>query len=150
MSAPRRRINPWETGAAAFLFLLGAGITLQGSGYPMGTVTRMGPGFFPVVSGLAIMLASAMIFLQERHADTPAPRLPLRPLLAITIGLVLFGALVERAGLVPAAFVLVMVSSVADNRMTFGRAVATATAVTALGYIVFVVGFRLPLDPFWW
>jgi hypothetical protein len=88
--------------------------------------------------------------VEVRRSATPAPDLPLRPLAFIIAGLVVFSIAIEPLGLVPATFILVFVSAFADAGMTPLRALLVAAAMSALGYAVFVLGFRLPLDPFWW
>ncbi len=145
-----RRLNFWELGAALLVFALGAFMALKGLSYSIGSVNRMGPGFFPVAVGVILMLLAVAIMLEVRHSNTPAPDFPLRPLAALTAGLVAFAVLIEPLGLVPATFVLVLVSSFGDASMTLRRAVLAAVAMAALGYVVFVLGFRLPLHPFWW
>jgi hypothetical protein len=145
-----RQLNYWELGAALVVFALGVFMTVEGLGYSVGSVRRMGPGFFPVAVGVIMILLSIGIMLEVRHSLTPAPDFPLRPLAAITAGLIAFGVLIEPLGLVPATFILVFVSAFGDASMNLLRAIITAAAIAALGYVVFVLGFRLPLDPFWW
>lgn len=145
-----RKLNSWELGAALVLFAIGAFLTWTGLGYSVGTVRHMGPGFFPVAVGIVLMMLSAAIMLEVRHSKTPAPTFSLRPLVATVVGLAAFGALIEPVGLVPATFVLVFVASYGDSAMSTARAVIVAAAVAAMGYAVFVLGFRLPIHPFWW
>lgn len=145
-----RQLNFWELGAALVVFALGVFMTAEGLGYSIGSIRRMGPGFFPVAVGTIMMLISIGVMLEVRYSSTPAPDFPLRPLAAITAGLIAFGVLIEPLGLVPATFILVFVSAFGDASMTLLRAVITAAVIAALGYVVFVLGFRLPLDPFWW
>lgn len=145
-----RQLNFWELGAALVVFALGAFMTVQGLGYSIGSINRMGPGFFPVAVGIIMMLLAVGIMLEVRYSLTPAPDFPLRPLTAISAGLIAFGVSIEPLGLVPATFILVLVSAFGDTSMTLLRAAISAAAIAALGYVVFVLGFRLPLDPFWW
>jgi putative tricarboxylic transport membrane protein len=110
----------------------------------------MGPGFFPVAVGVALAALGLAIIAEVRHSSAPAPDLPLRPMALIVAGLVVFAVLVGRAGLVPATLALVLISAFADRAMTPLRALVSALGITAMGYLVFVLGFRLPLHPFWW
>ena len=144
------KLNFWEIGAALAVTLLGLYMTVQGFGYQIGTLRHMGPGFFPVVVGLILLGLGLGIVFETRYATTPPPDLPARPMAAILGGLILFALLVDRAGLVPATLVLVLVSAFADRRMTLTRAALSAVGITLMGWLVFVAGFRLPLHPFWW
>ncbi len=144
------RLNRWEIGAALTVVLIGLYVAAEGVGYGVGTLRHMGPGFFPLAVGVGLLGLGLAILVETRHATTPAPDLPARPLAAILGGLLLFALLVSRAGLVPATLVLVMVAAFADVRMTLARAAVSAVGIAALGWVVFVAGFRLPLHPFWW
>jgi putative tricarboxylic transport membrane protein len=152
MPAPRlrRRLNPWEIGAALAVLALGAFMVWAGVGYSIGSFRHMGPGFFPVAVGSALMAFSAAIVLEVHRSATPRPDLPLRPLAAITVGLVAFATLVDPLGLVPATLALVVISAFADSAMTPVRAGFAGLAIAGFGWVVFVLGFRLPLHAFWW
>lgn len=144
------RSNWWEVGAAAALFALGAYIAWSGWDYGLGQLRTIGPGFFPLVVGLILMGLSAGIVVSFRRSRKEAPNLPVRPIAAITAGLIAFGVLVSTAGFAIATFVLVFVSALGDRSVTPLRAAIVAVAVAILGYLVFIVAFRLPFNLFWW
>jgi len=146
----KRKLNTWEISAAASVFVLGAYMAAQGFDYTVGSLNHMGAGFFPVVVGLLLVFFGIAIFLEVRYRQTPPPDIPVRPLAALTAGLIAFAVLIEPAGLVPATFFLVLIAAFGDETMGVLRALITAFAIAVLGYLVFVVGFRLTLDPFWW
>lgn len=148
-SHPAGRNNWWELGGALVMLLLGGYMLWRGIGYSVGSLNRIGPGFFPVAVGVCLIAISVAIALEVRFSDTSRPRFRFRPLTAIILGLLAFAVLVESAGLIPATFVLVLVSAFGDQTMSPLRAMTVATAIAALGYVVFIIGFRLPIDPFW-
>lgn len=126
-------------GVLAVVFGLFAFVTA--SSYPMGSLLRMGPGFFPcTISALIVLLGLALIgsgFRSRANVD-----IRLRSVLMIGLGIVIFALLLERAGLVPATLALVLVSSVADPQWRPRRAAILAAAMTALVYVIFVVLLR--------
>lgn len=150
MKTPRRTINYWEIGAAAMLLLLGLFMVVKGFEYPFGTMVRIGPGFFPVLTGGALILLAAATMFEVRHADTSPPDVPLRPLACIMTALVLFALLVGRAGLVPATFVLVFLSAAGERSVNWIRTALVAVAMSCIGWLLFVLAFNLPISPFWW
>jgi len=146
----RKRLNFWELGIAAALFLLGAYMLWQGVGYSVGNLRQMGAGFFPVVIGAALMVLSLGIMLEVRHGDGAPPELPLRPLAGITVGLVAFAVSVEPLGLIPATFLLVLLSMGGDRGTSWKKALITAFVLAAFGYLLFGLVFRLSIHAFWW
>lgn len=146
----RTRLNLWELAIAATLFLLGAYMLWQGVGYSVGNLRQMGAGFFPVVVGATLMLLSLGIMLETRHSAEAPPDLPLRPLAGITAGLVTFAVTVEPLGLIPATFLLVLLSMGGDRGTSWKKALITALILAAFGYLLFGLVFRLSIHAFWW
>jgi len=153
-----------ELAGGLFLFALGLFATLYAQRYAFGTVTRMGPGFFPVVLGTLLCGYGALIALlavlrRERPqaassgteaAPDEAPE-PVRwtNLALVTLGLMAFGALLDTAGAVVATLVSVGLYTWADRGCTVRRSAALAAATTALTCGLFVWALRMPL-PLWW
>ena len=59
-----RSINWLQVGAALLLGLFGLYVIVQGSGYEMGSLRRMGPGFFPVMIGSVLLLFAVLLVLE--------------------------------------------------------------------------------------
>ena len=126
---------------------LGAFALVTASSYPMGTLLRMGPGFFPsIIAAFIVLLGLVLIgaaFRSRPNQSSGAVRL--RPVLMIGLGVVLFAVMLERWGLVPATLTLVLVSSLAEPQWRPVRATVLAVAVTALVYVVFIVVLQIPV-----
>jgi hypothetical protein len=117
--------------------------------YPMGSLLRMGPGFFPcliaaIIVALGIVLIVNAVRPRAAH-DGEGADVRLRPVLWIGVGIALFALLLERIGLVPATAVLVVVSSLAEPRWRFRRVAAVAVGMTVLVYVVFIVVLQIPI-----
>lgn len=145
-----RSINWLQVGAALLLGLLGLYVIVQGSGYDMGSLRRMGPGFFPVMVGSVLLLFAVLLVLEVWHSEKEKDFWIPRPLLTICAGFVAFGALLDRAGLVPATVAMVVLVSLAEKPLRPMATVATAIGLSVLGVLVFIYGFGLPLDAFAW
>jgi putative tricarboxylic transport membrane protein len=126
---------------------LGVFALVTASSYPMGSLLRMGPGFFPgALAGLIILLGFALIGAALRsRSNQPNVDIRLRSVVTIGLGIVLFAELLERAGLIPATLALVLVSSLAEPRWRPRRAIALALAMTALVYVIFIVVLQIPV-----
>ncbi|MBF9033260.1 hypothetical protein HKCCE2091_03330 [Rhodobacterales bacterium HKCCE2091] len=147
-TAGPERAGAWEYGAAAALVLLGGYMILEGLGFGVGTIRRMGPGFFPVAVGVGLAALAVGILSELRRGGVSRLNAPIRPLLFIIGSLVVFAATVEPLGMIPATILLVLIGSFADRSMTPLRAAISAVALAILGYLVFILGFDLPLNAF--
>jgi|SRR5688572_3938153 uncharacterized membrane protein len=111
--------------------------------YPMGSLTRMGPGNFP--AGLGVILGLFGIFLMARGIgwSRETASWDWRPITCIVASMLAFGFLVPRAGLVPALVAMFFIAS----GMTRWREVIVLTVVmTAFAVLVFVYLLKLPFQ----
>lgn len=123
--------------------------------YPMGTLARMGPGYFPMLLGLLLLLLGLGIAFVDVRAERTGPgtseALPfpwhrLRAVGLLTISPLAFAALIEPAGLVPAVFSAVFISTFADSTATFARGLLLSCGLTLASVLIFKVGLNLPFD----
>jgi hypothetical protein len=117
--------------------------------YEMGTTTRMGPAYFPTVLGGLIAVLGCIVFLRSLVVKGgKVPSMSLRPLLSITISLILFGYVLRLVGLAPAIGLLVFVSAYVGHEFRLKEVLFLSVAMVVLSVLVFVVGLGLPF-PVW-
>ena len=128
---------------------LGLFALLTASSYPMGSLLRMGPGFFPsTIAVLIVLLGCALIgasFYSKPMPKQSNANIRFRPVLMIGLGIVLFALLLERTGLIPATLALVLVSSLAEPRWRPRRAAMLALAMAVLVYVIFIIVLQIPV-----
>lgn len=127
---------------------LGLFAIVVGHRYPLGSLTRMGPGYFPMlVSVLMIALALANIAMGiGRHGEPgPAPRFALLPLALITAGVVVFALLIERAGLLAAVLALLLLVCFAGGRRGWRELLVILLLMGAISSALFVFGLGMPI-----
>jgi Tripartite tricarboxylate transporter TctB family len=138
--------NPKDFWTGAIFTGLGVATVAIARGYPMGTATRMGPGYFPTVLGamLAVigLIAIVRSFLQS---GAPIKGFAWKPLILVLGATVLFGLLVREAGLALALVIMVMVSAFASVMFRWVPSVALAVGLAAFSVIVFVKALGLPM-----
>lgn len=129
--------------AGALMMLLGLGAGLEGQRYGLGTLTRMGPGFFPVALGvimvfLGILIAGSAYVSTEEEKERffPAEK-QWRGWLCIMASPILFILFGEYVGLLPATFACVFVAALGDRESTLKSSFVLAAGVTFLGIILF-------------
>lgn len=131
---------------------LGAVAIREGLRYPMGTVSRMGPGYFPIVLGAILGALGLLLFVLSLRAR-PEPRhddFLWRPLVMIPLAIAFFGLAVASPGLAPATFGLVFLSSLSEPKIDIRAVLLLATGMTALVWIVFSRILALPYPLFAW
>jgi hypothetical protein len=143
--------------AGALIALIGAGAAYEGSTLGIGSLAQMESGFFPAVIGAGMVLVGAAIAVtggatgpattgleDPHHADGP---MDWRGWIAIIAGVVLFMALCEYAGLLPAIFACVFVSAMGSTTTTWKEALVLAVGVTVFGIVLFsyVLQVQIPI-----
>jgi hypothetical protein len=117
--------------------------------YPLGTAARMGPGYFPRLLGiLLIVLGAALSLTALRGRGPPLPGWKWRPVSIVLLSVVAFGLVLTHAGLVLSTIGLIAVASTASREFRFKEALLSGLLLAALSVGVFVIGLKLQL-PIW-
>lgn len=132
------------------LILLGLSFVFMIGGWQLGlgVPTRLGTGAFPFITGAILAILAVVICIQERRGDGIAEMPDWIGFLAICAALAVFAVTAERAGLVPATFLTVIVASLPDRTLPFlGKAILGV--ILAFGcWILFIEALNLPFKPF--
>lgn len=114
--------------------------------YDMGSATRMGPAYFPVLlGGLLALVGVASIVRSFFGQDERIGALAIRGMILVSGATVLFAVLLRGAGLVVSLIALVLVSSYASIKFRWTSAIALAIGLAAFCVLVFVKGLGVPL-----
>ena len=133
---------------AGLIYIAFGGLMVWGAlGYRLGTAGDMGPGYFPrVLAVILIMLGLVSLVRGFLVRGQKIGGMSWKPLVMVLASSVLFGALLERAGLVVALAVLVLVSASASKKFRFDwRALIGLAALIAFCIICFVKGLGVPM-----
>lgn len=134
----------------ALMMFIGAGAALEGQQYGIGTLTRMGPGFFPVALGVIMILIGILIAGSAYASDEPDKErfLPAKPewfaWACIIASPIFFIALGEYAGLLPATFACVFVAALGDRETTIKQAAILGAAISISGILLFSLVLKIP------
>jgi len=132
----------------AILLVLSIIFMVGGWQLGLGVPTRLGTGAFPFISGALLAILSIVICIEERRGDGIAETPDWVAFLAICAALAVFAVAAERIGLVPAAFLTVIVASLPDRSLPF-RGKAILGCVVALAcWGLFIELLNLPFKPF--
>ena len=131
------------------LAAIGAGVALWAAMYyDIGTLRRMGPGFFPVILGTVLCMLGLVVALPAWGRMTDAPKIEIVSTVAVLAAILIFALGLSRLGLAATTAVTVLVATIAAPRKGLVWRLVLATAVTVLTVLVFSYGLRMTL-PLW-
>jgi len=116
--------------------------------YAFGTLHRTGPGFFPLVTALAVVGLGLAILVFAPPIPGGGDRFAARPFVFITLACVAFTLLIERGGLIPASFAAVLLSTMSESRPSVVGSVSFALIAAITAWAVFSWGLGLPIKAF--
>ena len=130
--------------AGLLLIFFGLTTILIARSYPMGTMGRMGPGYFPTMLGGILTLLGLIIAGRALWSGGPAMRpWALRPL-ALVLGAVLaFAVLVNFLGLVVAVLSLIVISCLGGWEFHPREVAILCLVLVLLTVTIFVYGIGM-------
>ena len=137
---------------AGLLFtVIGLLAVVLSQNYPFGSALRMGPGYFPTVLG-GIMTAFGLYILVRGliKGGKIEGEWAIRPLILAVLGIVAFGFLMERLGMVPALLAMFFISAFGGPEFKFKEVLILFVVMTFAACGVFIYGLGLPYRLFWW
>lgn len=142
-----------RSGADLFagLVFIGFGLAfgIAATAYELGTLLRMGPGYFPLVCAVILValgiLVIAKAFISPDASVEDAPPVQVRPILLLSAALAYFAFTVDGLGLPAATFGTAVLAAFARKDTPPFRVLIVASSLTVLCYLIFVVALRLRL-----
>jgi putative tricarboxylic transport membrane protein len=130
------------------LIALGGGAVFIARNYQFGSSLRMGPGYFPIILGGALVMFGVYFLIQglRAGAEKLEESWSLRALIILPLSLVLFGLLIDRAGFIPAMLALIIGSATASSQFKIVEVLVFAVFMTAMCVVVFVWALGLPYE----
>ena len=141
--------HPKDFLAGLLFTATGVAAILIAAKYPLGTAARMGPGYFPRILGiLLIVLGSSLALRALRIQGSPLPGWNWRPIVIVLGSVVLFGLVVNIVGLALSTIGLILLASTASREFRPKEAIISGFALALLSVAVFVLALKLQL-PIW-
>ncbi|MCS0504297.1 tripartite tricarboxylate transporter TctB family protein [Ancylobacter mangrovi] len=131
---------------------LGAVAIIIGSSYPIGTASRMGAGYFPLMISSGLVLLGGILIIRSFLVETAeVGHVDFRPLLMLVVSILLFGLLIESWGFLVAGVLVVVGARVAGRHYAplETALLAVGLAVFCLLLFVYGLGLHLPATHLW-
>ena len=131
--------------AGSLFIAAGALFFWIGRDYGMGTGRRMGPGYFPTVLSVLLMLIGAGVMLASFRSKEEAAGIAWRGIVSVVIGTVVFGLLIRDGGILVAVVALVLISAAGNPQSRWLPMGALAIGMAILCWAIFVKALGLPI-----
>jgi hypothetical protein len=113
----------------------------------VGTGVRMGPGYVPrALSYILMGLGGIICVFALVSGSEPVEAPKWKPITLVTIGIVCFALLFERAGMLPALVALVAISSFGGEEFKLTEVLGNMVVLTILCVIVFKLGLGMNIS----
>ncbi|CCV16532.1 tripartite tricarboxylate transporter TctB family protein [Mesorhizobium sp. STM 4661] len=144
------RVNAKDIASGAVLLVLAAVGLFINLEYPLGTASRMGPGYMPLIAFVTLgVLGVGVLVSGFRGAPGQLENWAWRELVLIISAFAIFGALLEDIGMATAIIALVVISGLADRTQTLKGLAGLAIVLLIICWLVFAWGLqiRVPFFP---
>jgi hypothetical protein len=131
--------------AGSLFIAAGALFFWIGRDYGMGTGRRMGPGYFPTVLSVLLMLIGAGVTLASFRSQEEAAGIAWRGFISVVLGTVVFGVLIRDGGILVAVLALVLISAAGNPQSRWLPIGALAFGMAILCWAIFVKALGLPI-----
>lgn len=141
--------------AGIMFMVIGIVFAVGAYNYQMGTAARMGPGFFPrilgfLMAGLGVIIAGIGLKNQAQFAATEGIGWTWKPVIILTVAVVLFGFTLPTLGMIIAISLLTFISGIAAHDKNY-RELAMITVIMCIFCAgVFIWGLKLQMKLFPW
>jgi hypothetical protein len=141
------------------MLLFGLGAVWEGMSYRIGSLGRMGPGFFPValgvilaLTGVAIMIGAAAAAAEPGKENEKEENLrpEWRGWICISASIIAFVILGHWGGLLPATFAVVFISAMGDRQNTIKSAFILSVVMCILCAAIFWYALQVQFPLFQW
>ncbi|RYZ12050.1 MAG: tripartite tricarboxylate transporter TctB family protein [Comamonadaceae bacterium] len=137
---------------------VGGAFAIGATSYTIGDGARMGPGYFPLMLGVLLLLLGAAIMFQGMVVETTdggkIGRWAWRPLFFVIAANLAFGVLLgglpsiklPAMGLIFAIYALVIIASLAGQHFKLRDVLVLATILAIGSYIAFIWALKLQIQ----
>jgi Tripartite tricarboxylate transporter TctB family len=138
---------------SGLMFLVvGVIFAIGATNYSMGSSAKPGAGYFPLILSVLMAILGAIVLFKSLTIETeggdPIGSIAWRPLIVIVVSIAVFGATINRLGLVLAVPILIIISSLAGDEFKWLGVAINCIVLTFFSWLIFVYGLKLTI-PMW-
>jgi hypothetical protein len=149
-----RRLDHKKLLAGLIFAAIGFSVAAAATRFNLGTMTRIGPGGFPLLIGIVLGMlglahvATAFALRDGGFSGGAVSGWDGRATLLIPLSAIVFAVTIDPLGLVPAIIAAVFVAALANPKFRLAEAIVLCLALAIFGAGLFVYGLNLPFTLF--
>jgi hypothetical protein len=142
--------SPQDIGAGVVFLAIGIAGLYFGRELAFGTSARMGPGYFPILLSMLIIVVGLVVGFKGLTIEgPPIEQVQLRPISFIVAAILIFGFLIESIGLALTAILLTVFAAYARPEVKLRETILLGVGLALFTVVVFVYVLGQAL-PAWW
>jgi putative tricarboxylic transport membrane protein len=148
----RIRIKSSQDFATGLLFLfIGIGAYYIGADYNMGIPQRPGTGVLPRILAWCLIGSGVLMWIKALTVEGERlEKFAWRPLAMVTLAVIAFSLLIDRAGLVAAMIASMLLAALGTPETRWREFALFMVLMLAIGLGVFIYGLGMPIKVFPW
>jgi hypothetical protein len=131
---------------------VGLGFAAGATNYNFGSSAKPGPAFFPFGLGVLLAVLGAVILFKaltiESEGGDRVGAIVWRPLVLITLSVVVFGFALPTLGMIVSLPLLILVTSLAGDEFKLKEVIINSLVLTVGSWLIFIKGLNL-IIPLW-
>ena len=140
------RINWQDVTGGVVLCLFGAAAAFMAAELETGTARNMGPGYFPMMASVVIILCGVVIGgVGLFSVPTRLSRPDWGPLGSVIVAGTAFAVLMPAAGLLPAVAATLVLPGLFDRRITIRSLLLLTFGLCLAAWLIFIFALGLPI-----
>lgn len=147
----RELLRTSDAQSALFFIFFGVLTMVLSRNYEFGTPSEMGPGFFPTILGFLLIVVGIVVGVQAFRTNIveELEEIPWRPIIFITLAVLVSAMLLLNAGIAVAIPSLVFISALSSRIFNLSTTIITSIVLILFAGGIFVWGLDLRI-PMWW
>jgi hypothetical protein len=142
--------SPQDFGAGLVFVAIGLGGLYFGQELSFGSSARMGPGYFPTILSVLILVIGLIVGFKGMTVEGPEIEpVQLRPIAFVVAAILVFGFLIDSIGLAFTAVVLTVFAAYARREVNLTETILLGVGLALFTVLVFVYVLGQSL-PAWW
>jgi hypothetical protein len=142
--------SPQDIGAGLVFLAIGIAGLVFGRELAFGSSARMGPGYFPILLSMLIIVVGLVVGFKGLTIEgPPIEKVQLRPISFIVAAILIFGFLIESIGLALTAILLTIFAAYARPEVKLSETIMLGVGLALFTVVVFVYVLGQAL-PAWW
>ena len=121
----------------------------RSSQYEIGTMTQMGPGYFPLALSVIFALLGACIAVPALFRAGTGIAPDWKNLFFVLAAMIVFALSIQRLGIFIATVAAIAVVGLA-GRITFPGSIALGIALSVLAWLIFILGLGMTIPAWPW